>query len=516
MQLAVAVTSDRECTRNIPAWRAHRPDRSRRLRRRPRRTVGARLRRHQHRDHRRPGGRAQDHALPPMAQQGRTHHARAGRQRAIPDPGPGHRPRRDRLPRPGPLSPGRPVQPARRGHHPCPASGIGRIAGDPPPDAAVLGGAAGRNLRHHRPRHRPRRTARRHRPASRHARPRRPAVLPAPGHVRADHQAGRRPGRRGGPRRRASPRLHPACSCLSWLAGRLTQSPRLLAKPGTSTPSTLYSRMRYDSHARPHRPGFREPSLADSGTLREGEGIVSATVAPPAVLQQRLGRIGRRGIANGLPPLIAFICGWLLIASQVPHGLAGVVNPNSFARWDSAWYQRIASHGYRLRFHCHDWHHTVRPGVHLCASVTWFPGYPLLMRAVSVTGISLALAGVMIAWIFWYLTLLMIWLLSEPTPERPVGRWGTPTRWLCLLIAAFFPGEIYFAAIYPISMAAFGMLACCYWSARVPNRTLAAIAGLIAGSAYLPTVAVIPGLVIAAVVTKDRRARAAMCFGAGG
>jgi len=138
------------------------------------------------------------------------------------------------------------------------------------------------------------------------------------------------------------------------------------------------------------------------------------------------------------------------------------------------------------------------------------------MRAVSVTGISLALAGVMIAWIFWYLTLLMIWLLSEPTPERPVGRWGTPTRWLCLLIAAFFPGEIYFAAIYPISMAAFGMLACCYWSARVPNRTLAAIAGLIAGSAYLPTVAVIPGLVIAAVVTKDRRARAAMCFGAGG
>jgi hypothetical protein len=233
-------------------------------------------------------------------------------------------------------------------------------------------------------------------------------------------------------------------------------------------------------------------------------------------LRQRLRPVGRPGVANGIPPLIAFICGWLLIASQVPHGLAGVINPNSFARWDSAWYQRIALHGYRMRFHCHAWHHTLRPGVHLCASVTWFPGYPLLMRAVSLTGVSLALAGVMIAWLFWYLTLLMIWLLTEPAPERPASRWGTTTRWLCLLIAAFFPGEIYFAAIYPISMAAFGMLACCYWSARVPNRTLAIITGLIAGSAYLPTAAVIPGLLTAAVVVKDRRARTAMLMGAGG
>jgi hypothetical protein len=243
---------------------------------------------------------------------------------------------------------------------------------------------------------------------------------------------------------------------------------------------------------------------------------VSATVAPLAVLHQRLGRPGRRVVANGLPPLIAFICGWLLIASQVPHGLPAAINPATFSRWDSAWYLNIASRGYRMRFHCHDWHHTVRPGLHVCASVTWFPGYPLLMRAVSVTGISLAMAGLMISWLFWYLTLLMIWLLSEPMPERPASRWGTTTRWLCLLIAAFFPGEIYFAAIFPISMAAFGMLACCYWSARVPSRPLATITGLIAGSAYLATVAVIPGLIIAAVVAKDRRARAAMCLGAGG
>jgi hypothetical protein len=243
---------------------------------------------------------------------------------------------------------------------------------------------------------------------------------------------------------------------------------------------------------------------------------VSATVAPLTASQERLGPAGRRWAANALPPLIAFICGWLLIASQVPHGLSEVFNPATFSRWDTAWYLRIASHGYRMRLHCWHWRYTSRPGVHICASVTWFPGYPLLMRAVSVTGISLGQAGLIIAWVFWYLTLLMIWLLSAPTPDRPAGRWAATTRWLCLLIAAFFPGQIWFAALYPISRAAFGMLACCYWSARAPNRWLAAIAGLIAGSAYLPTAAVIPGLALAAVVTKDRRVRAAMCFAAAG
>jgi hypothetical protein len=237
-------------------------------------------------------------------------------------------------------------------------------------------------------------------------------------------------------------------------------------------------------------------------------------------VQKYLEHIGRRGAANGLPPLIAFICGWLLIASRVPYGHMAVVNPGSFIRFDSNQYLFIASHGYQMAFHCQIWHNawhvTTLPGLHLCQNTTWFAGYPLLMRAVSVTGISLAWAGLMIAWLFWYLTLLMVWLLSEPVPKRLPGRGGTTTRWLCLMIAAFFPGQIYFAAVFPISMATFGMLACCYWSARAPNPPLAVLAGLIAGSAYLPTAAIIPGLVAAAVMTKDRRTRTALCLGAGG
>jgi len=220
-------------------------------------------------------------------------------------------------------------------------------------------------------------------------------------------------------------------------------------------------------------------------------------------------------MVNGLPPLIAFICGWLLIASQLPHGIS-VFDPATFTRWDASQYLGIASHGYQLFFHCLQGRPTTLPGLHICTNTTWFAGYPLLMRAVSATGISLPVAGLMIAWVFWYLTLLMIWLLSEPASDRPASRWGTTARWLCLLLAAFFPAQIYFAALFPISMAAFGMLACCYWSARVPNWLLAMIAGFIAGSAYLPSVAIIPGLVTAAVVTKDRCVRRATCLGVGG
>lgn len=209
------------------------------------------------------------------------------------------------------------------------------------------------------------------------------------------------------------------------------------------------------------------------------------------------------------------MCGWLLIASQVPHG-AAVFDPITFIRWDAGQYLGIASHGYHLSFHCLHGHPTRLPTPHMCTNTTWFAGYPLLTRAVSAAGISLPVAGLGITWVFWYLTLLMIWLLSEPAPERPASRWGMTARWLCLLIAAFFPGQIYFAALFPISMAAFGMLACCYWSTRVPNWPLAMIAGFIAGSAYLPSVAIIPGLVIATVMTKDRRARMATSLGVGG
>ena len=228
---------------------------------------------------------------------------------------------------------------------------------------------------------------------------------------------------------------------------------------------------------------------------------MTTATRPGAGRRRRIQRAAGHSPAHVAAPLIAFICGLLLIASREPHGWASVFNPATFTRWDANWYLLIARHGYSARF---------------LANLGWFVGYPLVMRAVAVTGIPLGYAGLIVAWVFWYLTLLMIWLLSSPAQTSSSRRWGTTTQWLCLLIAAYFPGQVYFAAIFPISMATFGMLGCCYWSARNPDWRLAAVAGLAAGSAYLPTVALIPGLLVAAVATRNRQARTAMCLGAAG
>lgn len=224
----------------------------------------------------------------------------------------------------------------------------------------------------------------------------------------------------------------------------------------------------------------------------------------------------RRVAADGLPPLVALVSGLVLIASRVPGGFGAVFDPAVFARRDAMQYLSIAIHGYQLGFHCHRGPHTALAHVHVCGNVTWFAGYPLLIRAVTLTGLRAPAAGLLLAWLFWYLALLMIWLLTGPVPRQPGTGGGAVTRWLCLLLAAFFPGQIYLAAVFPLSMAAFGVLACCYWSARVPRWPLAAAAGVLTGSAYPAAAAVIPGLVIAAAVGRDWRARVAMCWAAGG
>ena len=223
-----------------------------------------------------------------------------------------------------------------------------------------------------------------------------------------------------------------------------------------------------------------------------------------------------RAMAVGLPPLIALVLALVLIASRVPGGFAAVFSPAEFARRDAMQYLSIAIHGYQMRFNCHRGPRTALAHVHVCGNVTWFAGYPLLIRAATFTGLRAPAAGLLLAWLFWYLVLLMIWLLTGPVPEQPGTGAGTVTRWLCLLLAAFFPGQIYFAAVFPLSTAAFGVLACCYWSARVPRWPLAAAAGVLAGSAYLSAVAVIPGLLVAAALGQGRRARVGMCWAAGG
>jgi hypothetical protein len=203
------------------------------------------------------------------------------------------------------------------------------------------------------------------------------------------------------------------------------------------------------------------------------------------------------------PPFGALLAGWTLIASRAPKGWTSAFNPATFNHWDAGQYLKIAQHGYRASTHC-----TISPAVHLCGNVTWFPGYPGLIRLLAATHIGYLAAALAIAWICWYLTLLMVWVLSTNRTRRG----GTSRGIACLALAAVFPGQVYFAALFPISLVTFAVLLCIWLATRTSfatRRTTAvrtSVAGVLAGLAYPLAFAAAPALLACALVTRRRRA----------
>jgi hypothetical protein len=212
--------------------------------------------------------------------------------------------------------------------------------------------------------------------------------------------------------------------------------------------------------------------------------------------------------ATVTPPLAAFLAGWSVLAWQAPGGWAAVFDPAAFTRRDAYQYLKIARHGYRATTNCA----AMGPDVHLCGNVTWFAGYPGLIRVVAVSGLRYAAAGLVIAWVCWYLTLLMIWVLSAAS--KATSR--TPTRWACLMLAAFFPGQVYFGALFPISLVTFAMLLCVYLATRPQTVAGTFAAGVAAGAAYPLAIAMAPGLGVGALLAASRRTRVVMATGAAG
>lgn len=195
-----------------------------------------------------------------------------------------------------------------------------------------------------------------------------------------------------------------------------------------------------------------------------------------------------------VPPLVAFLFGagllWLTVAK-----LGGNIHfAHTWGRWDSGHYVSIAREGYRT-VPC-----TVRnlpphhpPGPQLCGNLGWFPLYSWLMVVVSATfGLSIGGAGVAVSLACWYLTLLLVWVLLKQT--RPT------IRVLCLLLAAVFPGQVYYHAVFPVSLFTFLTLALVYLLGR--RRTvLAGLVGAGAGASYITGVLLAPAVVGAALVT---------------
>jgi hypothetical protein len=222
------------------------------------------------------------------------------------------------------------------------------------------------------------------------------------------------------------------------------------------------------------------------------------TVADPIGGQGRAASPWRRRFADLWPPLAALLAAWTMIAFRSPYGGARLFSPSSYARWDTGHYLHIARTGYysvtcdpsRLP-------KVLPPGDYLCGNIGWFPGYPAAIRGLSeVTRMSVPIAAVVVAWTFWYLTLVIMWRLLADARSS----W---TRWACLLIAAFFPGQVYFAALFPISLCIATILGCLYLALRTTRPVyawLGFVAGFVAAYSYLTAIVLAPALLVTGLV----------------
>ena len=129
--------------------------------------------------------------------------------------------------------------------------------------------------------------------------------------------------------------------------------------------------------------------------------------------------------------------GWELAKSS------STLSVNSWERWDSGNYLKIAAHGlYEQKCTTAEIYEV---DARHCGTVGWLPGYPWLMRGVHAFGPSYGLAGVIIAGVALYLAIYLVWL-----------QWGrslTSGRALIFLLTfSLFPGCVYNFAVFPLSV----------------------------------------------------------------
>ena len=209
-----------------------------------------------------------------------------------------------------------------------------------------------------------------------------------------------------------------------------------------------------------------------------------------------------------VPPLVALVLGWALDAWR--HSWSHVFSPATYSRWDSGWYLIIARHGYYAE-PCPPplvpSNAPFPPSHYLCGSVGWFPGYPALFRGLSeATRLSLPISGLVVSWVAWYFLLFFMWQLLDGARDQ----W---TRWACLLLAAWFPSQIYFAAIFPVSTAAAAMLGSIFFAIVKRRPIPAATLGVIAGASYVSGIVLAPALLLASLVCHKGKQRVAAIAG---
>ncbi len=164
----------------------------------------------------------------------------------------------------------------------------------------------------------------------------------------------------------------------------------------------------------------------------------------------------------------------------------------SYQRWDSGIYLSIANDGYNL-FPCLPPY----PPDQWCGVAGWMPGYPLAIRLLSLLlGIRYHASAVLLASVFHYLSLVMLRALVWRISPSCSAFWP-------LLLAAMFPGSVYYQAMFPISMMLFFALVS-LWLIAGGHLLVGALAAATAAFTY-STGFLMMGVVFAGVAICDDR-----------
>ena len=201
-------------------------------------------------------------------------------------------------------------------------------------------------------------------------------------------------------------------------------------------------------------------------------------------------------------PLAAFLGQRTVLALVALWVGADPFNGQSWSHWDSLLYLDIAQRGYQPPMPC-----TVAGMVPptWCGNTGWFPLYPMMVALLSKTGIPLPLAAVLLSASLQLAGLLVIDRLLEPSTS-------TSRRWVVLAAAAFFPGNVYFAAAFPVSLCLFCLSGAVAFGAG-GRWARASVAAAGATAAYSTGILIAPAGALFALLTRRLRMAAALGLG---
>lgn len=214
------------------------------------------------------------------------------------------------------------------------------------------------------------------------------------------------------------------------------------------------------------------------------------------------------GLKAIVVPLVVFLVVGVVTCSVAAANGQDFLAPATWAHWDSLRYISLVKHGYTL----HPCSAMLPPPPKACADSGWFPGYPLLIRLGTLTGISPEAAGLAVSQLFFLALLGLVWIAF--LAKKPAAR-SIPV----LALVGFWFGDVYYHAIFPMAPATFFMVFC-LWSVTRRRWLIAGLSGAVATTMY-PTMVLLAPIVGLWILLASREdgflagtKRAAVCSGA--